>query len=764
MSQKLATNYNSGVICHDISDHFPCLVIVKQVNCSKKEPLTITSRQLKEKNISLINHELENIDWHTLLKSESVSDNFELFHSKIMQVVDRISPEKNYTIPAKKVIKEPWLTTGLLKCVKKQGKLYKEFLKNRTVETDLKYKTYRNTLQRIKRKCKRTYYYNQCNDHRSNTKKLWKIINNVCSTNNDKSNIIDCLKINNIYHYNSKEITNKFGQYFSTIGEKCASKLSPSKTPIKDYLEKIQTSPTSVFLEPCTHHEVDKLISNLPNKTSSGFDGISNILLKKIRKPVIPVLVSIFNQSFTDGEFPTLMKHAEIVPLFKSGKTYECTNYRPISLLITLSKVLEKLMYQRIYSFLNKNNLIYASQYGFRSKHSCEHAILELMGEIVKNQTKGNHTIAIFLDLSKAFDTLQHSVLYSKLDKYGIRGNALKWFKSYLNNRSLNVKCTVASSGKIETSDKFTTNFGTPQGSCLGPLLFLIFCNDLHNVLQFCHSILFADDTTVYKSHKNLRYLKWCIEEDLRTISDWLRANKLTLNLNKTVSILFPKNNKAKVTLEVSLDDQQVSMVDHTKFLGVWIDNNLKWHSHLSKLHLKLNQGTGMIRKAKNFLDTRCLKILYYAQFFSHICYCISIWGNMLTEGQLNKLQRLQDNCVSMLNNSTTPDYTGLKIPKVRELIKLENYKFAHKLIHQELPAKVIKAAMSDHKGNSLMKSHPYGTRQKKLINTPSNANTNYLNSILCKGVSDFKTLSAETRDIPSYKSFVSKCKKQLLT
>ena len=216
--------------------------------------------------------------------------------------------------------------------------------------------------------------------------------------------------------------------------------------------------------------------------------------------------------------------------------------------------------------------------------------------------------------------------------------------------------------------------------------------------------------------------------------------------------------------MEVSLDDQQVSMVDHTKFLGVWIDNNLKWHSHLSKLHLKLNQGTGMIRKAKNFLDTWCLKILYYAHFFSHLCYCISIWGNMLTEGQLSKLQRLQDNCVSMLNNSTTPDYTGLKILKVRELIKLENYKFTHKLIHQELPDKVIKAAMSDHKGNSLMKSHPYSTRKKKLISTPSNANTNYLNSILCKGVSNFKTLSAETRDTPSYKSFVSKCKKQLLT
>ena len=262
---------------------------------------------------------------------------------------------------------------------------------------------------------------------------------------------------------------------------------------------------------------------------------------------IIDPLVLLFNQSIEQGEFPTLMKHAEIVPLFKKGKHDECSNYRPISLLITLSKILEKIIYSRTYNFLNDNHLIYNSQYGFRAKHSCEHAITELLSEIIKNQSLKKHTLAIFLDLSKAFDSLQHNVLFLKLEKYGIRGTALDWFKSYLTNRTLTVKCSIASTGTVEKSNAFDCNYGTPQGSCLGPLLFLIFCNDLHLHLSLCSSILFADDTTIYKSHENLRYLKWCMEEDLRIISDWLNANKLTLNLNKTVSILFPKSSKSLI-------------------------------------------------------------------------------------------------------------------------------------------------------------------------------------------------------------------------
>ena len=651
ISQRSSNSYTSGVVRHDLSDHFPCLTVLKGINCKKNEPLIIKSRKLNDKNISKINLKLGEINWTSALKIDNVNDKFESFHHVLLETIDSVAPEKEIVIPAKRVLQEPWMTNGLLKCCKKSRKLYLEFMKSRNEETEKNYKTYRKVLQTLKRHSKKLYYFDKCSEYKKNMKKLWKLINSVCSKNNDKSTAIDCLKIDNILHYTGSKITNEFGQYFSNVGKNCAEKLKSSNTHINEYLKLIPENEKSIFWAPCSKEEISKIISSLPNKTSSGFDNISNVLLKKLQPSVLDALEIIFNDSIQTGVFPSIMKHAEIVPLFKGGKPFLSNNYRPISLLITISKLLEKVVYCHTYSFLNNNGIIYNSQYGFRTNHSCEHAITELVGEIVKNQSLDRHTIAIFLDLSKAFDTLQHSVLFSKLSKYGIRGNALSWFKSYLSNRSIKVKCAIASTGQVEKSTDYQVEYGTPQGSCLGPLLFLIFCNDLHLQLSLCNSILFADDTTIYKSHSNLRYLKWCIEEDLKTVSDWLRANKLTLNVDKTVCLIFPKNQKP-IKITINLNDQPIRNETEMKFLGVWIDTKLNWTINLNKLYIKLNQSIGLIRKGKNFLDINSLRILYFAQFQSHLNYGLSVWGNMISSTSLNKLQRLQNTCVNLLSKN----------------------------------------------------------------------------------------------------------------
>ena len=257
-----------------------------------------------------------------------------------------------------------------------------------------------------------------------------------------------------------------------------------------------------VFLSPTNCADITQLISNLPNKTSSRHDQLNNKLLKEIKTELAVPLSIIFNYSLSTGCFPTKMKYAEVVPLYKSKSKLEPSNYRPISLLITISKILEKKMYSRTYKFLDENNQIYRSQYGFRAKHSCEHAIGELVSNIVKNQQKEKYTASLFLDLSKAFDTLDHKLLLHKLETYGIRGVALQWFESYLSNRKLRVKCEVDDCGNYAYSNWHILMHGAPQGSCLGPLLFLIFCNDLRLNLTYMSCIQFADDTTLYYSHK----------------------------------------------------------------------------------------------------------------------------------------------------------------------------------------------------------------------------------------------------------------------
>ena len=219
-----------------------------------------------------------------------------------------------------------------------------------------------------------------------------------------------------------------------------------------------------------------------------------------------------------EGIFPEKMKLAEVVPLYKSKEKFLMNNCRPISLLITLSKLMEKVVYKQTYSFLQTTNQLYDSQYGFRQGHSCENANSELVGEILKNKENNKFTVSLFLDLSKAFDSLNHTTLLKKMEIYGIRGKA--WFSSYLHKRQLRAKC-MAGTGNSEVSQNYDITYGTPQGSCLGPLLFIIFCNDLKLHLMYLSCIQFADDTTLYASGKTLRLIECEINHDLEIVSDW---------------------------------------------------------------------------------------------------------------------------------------------------------------------------------------------------------------------------------------------------
>ena len=346
VSDQLHRNFESAVIIHDLSDHLPSLVMLKQTKLLSKEPLSFNSRCLNEQKLKEVNHRLMRKDWIGLLTGMTCDDKFNQFSSIVNATLDEIGPPKTGKISAKQRYVEPWMTRGLEDASRTKLKLYKKHLqKDSTDEDHLKYKRYRNIYNELKRKLKVDYYQAKCEAYKSNSKKLWSLINNAITKIKHKGSIIPYITVNSIKKTRPKDIANSFGDFYAQLGLTLANNISPSTTSIHEYISRIPRQLNSIVLQPTTVHEIDKIIQDLPNKSSHGHDELSNITLKALRSSITFPLCHIFNQSLIDGMLPEKMKWAEIILLYK-GKSMDLTiNYRPISLLITTSKVLEKVIY-----------------------------------------------------------------------------------------------------------------------------------------------------------------------------------------------------------------------------------------------------------------------------------------------------------------------------------------------------------------------------------------------------------------------------------
>ena len=765
VSPKLHHNLSPFILTEDISDHLPIIALLGNQKKSLKQSITVTVRNLSDENTQLIREDLERIDWENVLKDQNCSTGFSTFHQTLCESMDKHAPEKKKKLNYKRQIRDPWITKGILTSLARQKKLYREQLHAKSAVSTHKYRRYRNLLKSTIRKSKQTYLHNKCVEFRQDSRKLWKLVNKIIGKNNNKTETIDSLRVDNILKHDPDSITNGLCTFFSNIGENYANKIGEPDINISEYIGQIDPNPQSLFFSPTTVHEIKELILKLPMKTSSGYDNISNVLLKKLCTSITTPLSIIFNKSLEEGAFPEDMKLADVVPLFKSKDRNECTNYRPISLLLTISKLLEKIVYCRTYKFLERHDKLYVSQYGFREGHSCENAISELVSEIVKRQQEGMYTLALFLDLSKAFDSLEHSVLLNKLSRYGVRGKTNEWFASYLQNRKMRVKCNVTSTGNLEYSQYQTVNYGIPQGSCLGPLIFIIFTNDLNNQLMNTASLLFADDTTIYMSHRHLKYLKWCVEEDMKRLITWFKANKLTLNLGKTVCVLFQRNGQRQ-TITLDLYNIQITNAKEVKFLGLWLDEYLTWCTHVQKLILKLTRNLNLLKYSKKMMPKETKKLVYHAHIGSHIQYGLVLWGNGVTNEQIQKLQRIQDQSMYYISGDrirNTSVNKDLKMLRIIDLIRMANLKFGYKFLHNLLPKKVWECCKCDSKNKCLMPKHSYNTRSKQIPNLPVNMNKKYHTSYLVLGPRSILTLNVETRESRSLQSFTITCKRNII-
>ena len=340
-----------------------------------------------------------------------------------------------------------------------------------------------------------------------------------------------------------------------------------------------------------------------------------------VKSDISRSLACIFNESITLSTFPDKLKWARVIPIYKKGAHNEPSNYRPISLLSVFGKLFEKLMFKRLYEYLDNLNTFYPVQFGFREKHSTN-ALISMTESIKSTIDNGDYGCGVFNDLKKAFDTVNHSILLKKMEHYGIRGIALNWFTSYLSNR----KQYVSVNG--HTSEHLNISCGVPQGSVLGPLLFLIYINDLPNVTRHLSFYLFADDTNIYFEAKDLETLQKIMKRELRHVKKWLEANKLALNVEKTNFVVFHSPAK-KVTELVILKFgcKKITGASHVKFLSVLLDETLSWRSHLVELSRKLARSVSIFYKLRHYVPLDILISIYYALFYPFLTYGIVVWG-----------------------------------------------------------------------------------------------------------------------------------------
>lgn len=642
---KMNKTKNSAVVAvlqTSITDHLMVLLSLSK---------TSYKNSIKSKIVINYDNALKSLNKESLISLLTLNDP-NILCQKVIAIVQKCLIDNTITqrIPRSKQIIKPWITQGILRCILNRNNMQKK-LRNDPYNEILKitYKRYRNYCNNLIKKLKRKYDREQLSKASKNSKILWKTINNITNYKSTKTPNIQLLNAK----ASPKESVNFANSFFSNVGKSLAESISVQN--LTNNSSPISSQSSSFVLLETDPTELYNIIMNLKSDSAPGWDNIPTKFLKLSVHVIVPALCHLANLCFDKGIFPDLLKQSIVTPVYKSGEREDINNYRPISVLPSISKIMEKLINNRLLKYLNKFSILSSSQYGFRQGVSTEDAVAAISNLIVEHVDNGKKCLAAFLDLKKAFDTVSVEILINKLEKVGVRGMSLQLLRDYLSNRKQRVKI-----GDFASDDE-SISYGVPQGSVLGPTLFLIYINDLCNAkIKNAKVFCYADDTAIVFSGISWNDVKIGAEEGLFQVSTWLRQNLLTLNVSKTNFMTFTKYNSSQPNNVFSLklhkcnsvnsfcDCPNINKVDNTKYLGVIIDQRLSWHHHIELLMSRIRKTIWIFKILRHVASRELINQIYTSLAQSIQNYCIPIWGGA-TKTKLLELERAQRSLLKVM-------------------------------------------------------------------------------------------------------------------
>ena len=731
----------SGVLETSVTDHYPIFSLFENFISDSDRLVEISFRDFSKHNAVKFINELSTVNWSC--NQYDSNKMTECFLSEFNSLYDKNFPLKRKCVGTKRLMK-PWITKSILKSIN-----HKHFLEKQTklfLYEARKLTLYKNLLTRIIRQSKKMHYDTMFRNAKDNMKKTWKIINDTVGTGSIKNNHIQLKQDDQLI--NEDKVADTFNNYFCNIAENLLKNIpiNLSKTATS-YISKSIDS--SIYLMPSTPLEVHKTILKLKSN-GSGYYSPSRKTFKLSADIISYPISDIFNCILSTGIYPDILKTACVTPIFKSGDSYNVKNYRPISGLPVLNLIIEKLLHSRFVSFIDKNNIIVDEQFGFRRGRCTSDAVTKLLSNIYKSFNNNEYFGAIFLDLSKAFDTVSHTLLLKKLEYYGFRGKSYSLIKSYLQNRKQYVSVSKCNSGLK------TMKHGVPQGSVLGPLLFLLYINDFTNCLHYTSSIMYADDTTIYKSGKCISKLCNILENDLNNIVEWFNLNFLTLNIEKTIFTVFSYRHIPS-DVKVLLGNKYILNTSTVNFLGVSLDFKLTFGAHIKKIYNKVSKIHGIFYKINKFLPEHILISLYYALIYSNLIYCIEAWGSA-SAVYINKLFVVQKKVVKLISGYNILDsskflFKTKKILKINDIYKIHCLTYMFKIFNSNKNTNFLNEIMN------LQTKPLYNTRGNSCLRLPKINILRYKQSLIYQGIMMWNTVPSHIKETKSIFVFKKFCK-----